>query len=115
MAGDNDACRRFDADVSLLSCALRSVRSCERRTGRERVNTESVPFIDLRPGEDDAAVRAAIDRVVTSGWFVLGPEVEAFEAEFAAASGAAHAVGVGNGPTRSHCCCARLASRAATK
>ncbi len=58
---------------------------------------ESIPFIDLRPGEDDAAVRAAIDRVVTSGWFILGPEVEAFEAEFAAASGAAHAVGVGNG------------------
>ena len=58
---------------------------------------EHIPFIDLRPGEDDAAVRAAIDRVVTRGWFVLGPEVEAFEAEFAEASGAAHAVGVGNG------------------
>ena len=58
---------------------------------------DRIPFIDLRPGEDEAAVRAAIDRVVTRGWFVLGPEVEAFEAEFAAASGAAHAVGVGNG------------------
>jgi dTDP-4-amino-4,6-dideoxygalactose transaminase len=40
---------------------------------------------------------ARIDRVIASGWFVLGPEVEAFEQEFAAASGAAHAVGVGNG------------------
>lgn len=58
---------------------------------------EHVPFVDLRPGEDDAAVRAAIDRVIARGWFVLGPEVEAFEAEFAAASGASHAVGVGNG------------------
>ena len=58
---------------------------------------ETVPFIDLRPGEDAAAVREAIDRVVARGWFVLGPEVEAFEAEFASASGAAHAVGVGNG------------------
>ena len=56
-----------------------------------------VPFIDLRPGEDDEAVRAAIDRVIARGWFVLGPEVEAFEAEFAAASGAAFAVGVGSG------------------
>ena len=47
---------------------------------------------------DDAPTFArAIDRVVDSGWFVLGPEVEAFEAEFAAASGAAHAVGVGTG------------------
>lgn len=58
---------------------------------------ERIPFIDLRPGDDDAAVRHAIDRVLTRGWFVLGPEVEAFEAEFAAASGASHAVGVGNG------------------
>jgi dTDP-3-amino-3,4,6-trideoxy-alpha-D-glucose transaminase len=56
-----------------------------------------VPFIDLRPGEDAAAVRAAIDRVVERGWFVLGPEGEAFEAEFAAASGARFAVGVANG------------------
>ena len=47
--------------------------------------------------EDAPAVRAAIERVVASGWFVLGPEVEAFETEFAAAMGAAHAVGVGNG------------------
>jgi dTDP-3-amino-3,4,6-trideoxy-alpha-D-glucose transaminase len=51
----------------------------------------------LAPHEDGTAVRAAIDRVIGSGWFVLGPEVEAFEAEFAAASGAAHAVGVGTG------------------
>lgn len=40
---------------------------------------------------------AAIERVAASGWYVLGPEVAAFETEFAAASGAAHAVGVGNG------------------
>jgi dTDP-3-amino-3,4,6-trideoxy-alpha-D-glucose transaminase len=56
-----------------------------------------LPFIDLRPDEDHAAVRAAIDRVLARGWFVLGPEVEAFEREFAAASGAAFAIGVGNG------------------
>jgi dTDP-4-amino-4,6-dideoxygalactose transaminase len=61
------------------------------------VTPQTVPFIDLRPGEDDAVVRAAIARVLASGWFVLGPEVETFEAEFAGASGAAHAVGVGNG------------------
>ena len=57
----------------------------------------TIPFIDLRPGEDAGLVHAAVERVIASGWFVLGPEVEAFEAEFAAASGAAHAVGVGNG------------------
>lgn len=49
------------------------------------------------PREDAASVRAAIDRVLASGWFILGPEVEAFETEFAAACGAASAIGVGNG------------------
>ena len=57
----------------------------------------TVPFNALTPAEDAADVKAAIDRVLSSGWFVLGPEVEAFETEFAAASGVPHAVGVGNG------------------
>lgn len=58
---------------------------------------EPLPFADLTPGEDDSAVRAAIARVIDRGWFVLGPEVDAFEEEFARASGARHAVGVANG------------------
>jgi len=61
------------------------------------VSDRRVPFLTLVPGEDAADVTRAIDRVVARGWFVLGPEVEAFEAEFAAAMGAAHAVGVGTG------------------
>lgn len=56
-----------------------------------------IPFTSLAPGEDASDIRAAIERVVSSGWFVLGPEVQAFEREFAAASGAALAIGVGNG------------------
>ena len=56
-----------------------------------------VPFNVLAPAEDAPAVRAAIDRVIASGWFILGPEVEAFETEFAAASRVPHAVGVGTG------------------
>jgi dTDP-4-amino-4,6-dideoxygalactose transaminase len=61
------------------------------------VTSWRIPFLSLAPGEDRTDVAAAIDRVVASGWFVLGPEVEAFEAEFASAAGAAHAVGVGTG------------------
>lgn len=56
-----------------------------------------IPFLDLVPGEDAADVRAAIDRVVTRGWFVLGPELDAFEKEFATAMRAPHAIGVGTG------------------
>jgi dTDP-3-amino-3,4,6-trideoxy-alpha-D-glucose transaminase len=50
------------------------------------------PLAPLR-AELDAAVARVLDR----GAFVLGPEVEAFEAEFAAAVGAGHAIGVANG------------------
>ncbi len=53
-------------------------------------------------------IDAAIDRVLRRGWFVLGEEGEAFEAEWAAYCGAAHAVGVGNGTDALH-----LALRAA--
>ena len=59
--------------------------------------TLRVPFMSLRPGPDAPVIRAAIDRVIDRGWFILGPELEAFEAEFAAASGARYAVGVGSG------------------
>jgi dTDP-4-amino-4,6-dideoxygalactose transaminase len=56
-----------------------------------------IPFMDLHLGEDAAEVRAAMTRVIDRGWFVLGPEVDGFEEEFAALSGATHAVGTGNG------------------
>jgi len=56
-----------------------------------------VPFMSLVPGPDAPAIRSAIDRVIERGWFILGPELAEFETEFAAASGARHAVGVGTG------------------
>ncbi|GAA3252936.1 DegT/DnrJ/EryC1/StrS family aminotransferase [Dactylosporangium siamense] len=43
------------------------------------------------------ALAAAVRRVVDSGWYILGPEVDDFEAAFAAYCGVRHAVGVGNG------------------
>jgi dTDP-4-amino-4,6-dideoxygalactose transaminase len=58
--------------------------------------TRPIPFMALVP-PDAAAVRRAVDRVLTRGWFILGPELEAFERAFATASGVAHAVGVGTG------------------
>jgi dTDP-4-amino-4,6-dideoxygalactose transaminase len=56
-----------------------------------------IPFLQLTPGEDAASVRDAVERVIARGWFILGPELDAFEREFAAASGAAAAVGVDAG------------------
>ncbi len=53
------------------------------------------PLAPIRPIRE--RVDAAIARVVDGGQFVLGPEVEAFEREWAAWVGAPHAVGVANG------------------
>jgi dTDP-4-amino-4,6-dideoxygalactose transaminase len=56
-----------------------------------------IPFLQLTPGEDAGMVRDAVERVISRGWFVLGPELGAFESEFAAACATEHAVGVGTG------------------
>ncbi|WP_415393763.1 DegT/DnrJ/EryC1/StrS family aminotransferase [Paracoccus sp. SJTW-4] len=58
-----------------------------------------IPFLELRPAylELKPEIDAAVARVLDSGWYILGPEVEAFEAEWAAFCGADHAVGVANG------------------
>lgn len=45
----------------------------------------------------DAALRQAVGRVMDSGWYVLGQEVQAFEQEFARFCGAAHCIAVANG------------------
>jgi dTDP-3-amino-3,4,6-trideoxy-alpha-D-glucose transaminase len=56
-----------------------------------------VPFLSLTLADDRPAIDDAIRRVLDRGWFILGPELEAFESELAAASGTSAAVGVGTG------------------
>ena len=59
----------------------------------------SVPFFDLRAvnARYAEALKAAAARVIDSGWYILGGELEAFEREFADYCGVRHALGVGNG------------------
>ncbi|WP_077616673.1 DegT/DnrJ/EryC1/StrS family aminotransferase [Caenibacillus caldisaponilyticus] len=58
-----------------------------------------VPFLDLKKINERfrEAIDAAMDRVLESGCYVLGDEVESFEREFAAYCGVEHCVAVGNG------------------
>jgi dTDP-4-amino-4,6-dideoxygalactose transaminase len=58
-----------------------------------------VPFLDLRPAyaELREQLDAAYRRVMSSGWYILGPEVETFERDFAAYCGVKHCIGVANG------------------
>ena len=59
----------------------------------------NVPFGNLgaRYRAQREAVDVAVRRVLDRGWFVLGPELEGFEQEFAAYLGARHCIGVGSG------------------
>ena len=60
---------------------------------------EPIPAADPRANylAHRAAIDAAIARVLESGRYILGPEVESFERSFAASIGAAHAVGTASG------------------
>jgi dTDP-3-amino-3,4,6-trideoxy-alpha-D-glucose transaminase len=58
-----------------------------------------VPFLELRPTYDELRpeMDAAYRRVMDSGFYLFGAELEAFEAEYAAYCGAKHCIAVGNG------------------
>ena len=58
-----------------------------------------IPFLDLKAAYDALAseLDTAVLRAACSGWYIGGPEVEAFEQAFAAYTQSRHCVGVGNG------------------
>ncbi len=59
----------------------------------------NIPFLDLGAAyrELKPQIDAAVRRVLDSGWYILGPEVDAFEAEWAQYCGTQYAVGLANG------------------
>ncbi|MEO5951342.1 MAG: DegT/DnrJ/EryC1/StrS family aminotransferase [Chloroflexia bacterium] len=61
--------------------------------------TVPIPFLDLSPiyRASKAAIDAALSRVAASGWYLLGAELEAFEADYAAYCTSAHCAGLANG------------------
>src|SRR6266498_177391 len=63
-----------------------------------------IPLVDLRAAHARLRTEldAAVARVVEQGRFIMGPEVAAFEAEFAAFCGARRAVGVASGTAALH-------------
>src|SRR3954471_195195 len=64
-----------------------------------RAVSMKVPILDLKPAYEElrAELDAAYHRVMDSGWVLLGKELEAFEAEYAASVRVKHCVGVANG------------------
>jgi dTDP-4-amino-4,6-dideoxygalactose transaminase len=66
--------------------------------------TTRIPFLDLKSINSAAApqLSAAFQRVLHSGWYVLGDEVASFEDEFSLYCGSKYCVGVGNGLEAMH-------------
>lgn len=58
-----------------------------------------VPFLDLKTPHQElkAELQAAFTRVLESGWYIVGKELESFETNFAKYCGVEHCIGVGNG------------------
>jgi dTDP-4-amino-4,6-dideoxygalactose transaminase len=58
-----------------------------------------IPFLDLQATylELKPELDAAVGRVLSSGWYLLGTEIAAFEQEYAAFTGSKHCIGVANG------------------
>jgi dTDP-4-amino-4,6-dideoxygalactose transaminase len=58
-----------------------------------------IPLVDVRAayGEIREEIDAAVGGILSSGWYIGGPAVERFEAQFASSCGAVACVGVGNG------------------
>ncbi len=60
---------------------------------------DNIPFLNMKAPYQE--LRKELDevyhRVMASGWYILGEEVESFEQEFAAYCGVKHCIGVGNG------------------
>lgn len=58
-----------------------------------------IPILDLKPQYQSikSEIQAAIDKVLASGQFILGPTVEQFEADAAQYLGVKHAIGVNSG------------------
>lgn len=61
--------------------------------------SRDIPFLDLKKlhSEVREALDTAYHRVTDSGCFIMGPELQAFESEFARYCDVAHCIGVGNG------------------
>src|SRR5215217_186764 len=58
-----------------------------------------IPILDLKPQYESLKeeIKEAINQVVESGHFIMGPDVKSFEMEVASYLGAKHAIGVNSG------------------
>ena len=68
-------------------------------TNLPKETSDKIPFLDLKSPHLNIRpqLEQAFDRVINSGWYILGNEVKQFESEFSDYCETEHCVGVGNG------------------
>jgi dTDP-4-amino-4,6-dideoxygalactose transaminase len=95
MATQSEAARGFIPDTAILQ---RKSSTLPLRA-MNKTNAEMILQANPKAGylAHKPEIDAEIQRVLASGYYILGPEVEAFEREFAAFVGVNHAIGVANG------------------
>lgn len=83
------------------ACSAMAAEALPRAAGScsPRSDGAMIPFLNLKAAylELKSEIDDAVARVLDSGWYILGPEVEAFEGAYAHYCGAAHCVSVANG------------------
>ena len=104
-----------DDRVEAMRLVDRSVHVPARPITFEKQARDPLPRSPRRISRAQARIDAATARVLDSGWYILGPEVEAFEAEWAAYCEARHAVGLANGLDALTLSCGRWRSGRATR
>ena len=59
----------------------------------------NIPFYDLKKANElyKEEISQSLKRVLLSGWYIMGKELESFERKFAKYCGTKYAVGTGNG------------------
>src|SRR5258706_359291 len=98
-AVSSSANSRPTGSASISAISSPTTAATWRAMSKTAMTTAAIPQTDPRAGyfEQKTEIDAAIARVLASGQYILGPEVESFEAAFAAWLGIGHAVGAGSG------------------
>src|SRR5215469_6086993 len=74
-------------------------RSLQMFPRKSDLSVWKIPLSDIDYGQEEVE---AVERVLRSKWLSMGPEVEAFEAEFAAMEGTKHAIAVSSATAALH-------------
>jgi dTDP-3-amino-3,4,6-trideoxy-alpha-D-glucose transaminase len=78
----------------MISAAIRHAKTSAWQSKKLMIDFNSLKAMHALLADE---LNVAVQRVLSSGWYILGPELEAFEAAFAAYHGVTHAVGVASG------------------